>query len=99
MTSVNGDRNPTYGWVMVATAFTLSALSFGQLATVSVFLKPLASEFGWSRAETAFAYTLTSFASAVFGVLWCNFQVAPYVMGYQFLHILRCLDGNVVAQS
>jgi MFS family permease len=66
----NNDRDPIYAWVMVFTAFTLSALSFGQLSAISVFLKPLSNEFDWSRGETSLAYTLTSFSSAIFGVLW-----------------------------
>ncbi|MFK7915825.1 MAG: MFS transporter [Pseudomonadales bacterium] len=62
--------DPAYGWVMVAAVFVLSALSFGALGSVSVFLKPLSAEFGWTRAETALGYTTISFASALFGILW-----------------------------
>ena len=64
------DRNPIYGWVMVFAVFILSALSFGALGSISVFLKPLSAEFGWSRGETAFGYTVISFSSALFGMLW-----------------------------
>ena len=66
---ING-KDPAYGWVMVFVAFTLSALSFGALASISVFLKPLATEFGWGRGETSLGYTMISFSSALFGVLW-----------------------------
>ena len=55
---------------MVGAVFVLSALAFGALGSVSVFLKPLTAEFGWTRAETAFGYTLMSFAAASFGLLW-----------------------------
>jgi MFS family permease len=55
---------------MVACVFVLSALSFGTLASLSVFLKPLSLEFGWSRGQTSFGYTVISFASAAFGVFW-----------------------------
>lgn len=64
------ERDPGYAWVMVACVFILSALSFGSLASISVFLKPLALEFGWSRGQTSFSYTVISFSSAVFGVFW-----------------------------
>ncbi len=64
------DRDPRYGWLMVAVVFTLSLLSFGSLGAVSVFLKPLATEFGWSRGETSLGYTTVAFSSALFGVLW-----------------------------
>ncbi|MEM7364460.1 MAG: MFS transporter [Pseudomonadota bacterium] len=55
---------------MVAIVFTLTTLSFGTLGAISVFLKPLAAEFGWSRADTALGYTAIAFSSALFGILW-----------------------------
>jgi MFS family permease len=62
--------DPAYGWVMVFAVFTLSALSFGALGSISVFLKPLSMEFGWGRGETALGYTAIAFSSALFGILW-----------------------------
>ena len=47
-----------------------SALAFGALASISVFLKPLSLEFGWGRGETALGYTAIAFSSAVFGIFW-----------------------------
>jgi MFS family permease len=67
---VEQPRDPAYGWVMVFVVFLLSALAFGALGSISVFLKPLVTEFGWSRGQTSFGYTVISFSSAVFGVLW-----------------------------
>lgn len=64
------DRDPAYGWLMVAVAFAISGLAFGTLGSISVFLKPLAAEFGWSRGQTALGYTAISFSSALFGILW-----------------------------
>jgi len=64
------ERDLPYGWVMVAVAFTLSALSFGALGAISVFLKPLSMEFGWSRGDTSLGYTAIAFSSALFGLLW-----------------------------
>ena len=66
------DKDSSYGWLMVFVAFVLSALSFGALASISVFLKPLSAEFGWSRGETSLGYTAIAFSSALFGVLWGN---------------------------
>ena len=63
-------ENPRYAWLMVAVVFTISALAFGALGSISVFLKPLASEFGWGRGQTSLGYTTISFSSAVFGILW-----------------------------
>jgi len=64
------DRNINYGWVMVLVVFVLSGLAFGSMASISVFLKPVSLEFGWSRGQTSFAYSIASFASAAFGVIW-----------------------------
>ena len=66
----NSERDPVYGWVMVFVVFTLSGLSFGAVGSISVFLKPLAAEFGWGRAETSLGYTAIALSSALFGVLW-----------------------------
>jgi len=64
------DKGINYGWVMVLVVFVLSGLAFGSMASISVFLKPVSLEFGWSRGQTSFAYTVASLSSAVFGVLW-----------------------------
>lgn len=66
----NTDRDPAYAWLMVFVVFMLSGLSFGALGAISVFLKPLAEEFSWSRAETSLGYTVIAFSSALFGILW-----------------------------
>ena len=63
-------RDPIYGWVMVISVFTLTALSFGTMGSISVFLKPLSNEFGWTRGNTAFGYTVASLGSAFFGIIW-----------------------------
>ena len=63
-------ERPAYGWIMVAIAFTLSAISFGVLASVGVFLKPLAAEFDWSRGSLSFGYSAITFATAFSGLLW-----------------------------
>jgi len=55
---------------MVVSVFILGALSFGTMGSISVFLKPLSSEFGWTRASTSFGYTIASLGSAFFGILW-----------------------------
>ena len=40
------------------------------MGSISVFLKPLSNEFGWTRANTAFGYTVASLGSAFFGIIW-----------------------------
>jgi MFS family permease len=60
----------SYGWVMVFVTFVLTALCFGGLSLVAVFIKPLAQEFGWLRGEVASAYTIAAASTAIFGVLF-----------------------------
>ena len=64
------EKDPVYGWVMVWVCFILGALAFGVLGSVGVFLKPLVAEFGWSRGQTSFGYSMLSFSSAIMGVAW-----------------------------
>ena len=64
------DREINYGWIMVLVVFVLSGLAFGSMASISVFLKPISADFGWSRGATSFAYTVASLSSALFGVIW-----------------------------
>lgn len=59
-----------YGWVMVGVTFGLTALAFGGLAGVSVFIKPISAELGWSRGEASFGYTAIALSSAVAGLFW-----------------------------
>ena len=70
MSQLKFTERPEYGWAMVAVAFTLSAISFGVLASVGVFLKPLAAEFGWSRGSLSFGYSAITLATAFTGILW-----------------------------
>jgi OFA family oxalate/formate antiporter-like MFS transporter len=50
-----------YGYVIVAVAFLINVIMGGTLYTFSVFFKPLASEFGWTRAATSGAFSLYMF--------------------------------------
>ncbi len=59
-----------YGWVMVFITFTLSAISFGVLSSVGVFLKELEAEFGWSRGSLSFGYSAITLATAFTGIFW-----------------------------
>ena len=64
------ERDINYGWIMVLVVFVLSGLAFGSMASISVFLKPISADFGWSRGATSLAYTVASLSSALFGVIW-----------------------------
>lgn len=45
-----------YGWVVVGMAFLANLVAFGLVYSFGIFLKPLASEYGWSRSVTAGAF-------------------------------------------
>jgi MFS family permease len=46
------------------------ALGFGGLALISVFMRPLETELGWSRAAISLAYALSTVGMALGGVVW-----------------------------
>ncbi|MEE8413879.1 MAG: MFS transporter, partial [Dehalococcoidales bacterium] len=60
MNQQTGVRKPRffYGYLVVALAFIIQAMLGGTLATFSVFFKPLATEFEWTRAVTSGAFSL-----------------------------------------
>lgn len=45
-----------YGWVVVGMALLANLVAFGLVYSFGIFLKPLASEYGWSRSVTAGAF-------------------------------------------
>src|SRR5262245_59661133 len=58
-----------HGWWIVATAFVCHAVNVGLMFYAwSVFLTPLASEFG-GRAPVALGYSFTQFATASYGLV------------------------------
>lgn len=58
-----------YAWVVLGISALLMGLGGIALFSIGVFLKPMAAEFGWTRGEIAFAYTLGSVLSGVGGVV------------------------------
>ncbi|MDP2952859.1 MAG: MFS transporter, partial [Chloroflexota bacterium] len=62
-----------YGWVILGVGFFVF-LNYGVFYSYGVYFKPLIAEFGWSRAETSFAFTLYqitySFAAIPMGLLF-----------------------------
>ncbi len=47
-----------YGWIIVAVATGIYLTITGPITSFGVFIKPMAAEFGWSRATTALGFTL-----------------------------------------
>jgi MFS family permease len=55
-------RKPFYGWIIVGVTFLIGATEAGAFQNIlSIFLKPMAAEFGWSRAVISGAIALGSF--------------------------------------
>ena len=68
-----------YGWVAVALSFLTTLVGAGIRSAPTVFIHPLETEFGWSRAEISFAVSINLFlyglAAPVSG--WLIDRVGP----------------------
>jgi MFS family permease len=60
-------RNGSYGWVVVAAAFTLMFVGFGAAYSFAAFFKAFQSEFGASRAHVALVFSVAAFLWFLFG--------------------------------
>lgn len=58
-----------YGYAIVAAVFLSLGLAYGTYYSYGVFFKPMMSEFGWTRAETSGAYSLSFLLSGVLSVV------------------------------
>ena len=58
------------GVLVVVGATAGMALGFGSLGLISVFMRPLEAELGWSRSETSLAYAVAAAGMALGGVVW-----------------------------
>ena len=47
-----------YGWIIVGAAGCVIFVMYGTVATFGIFFEPVLTEFGWSRAMTAGAFSL-----------------------------------------
>lgn len=66
-----GPGNPSffYGYVIVSVAFLVLVIMSGLAYSFGVFLKPLSTEFGWTRAITSGAHSLTLFLHGLFFIV------------------------------
>ncbi len=65
-----GNERIFYGWFIVGILFVVSILDGGFAYIFSAFLKPLSQEFGWTRAQTAGAFSLYLLAAGLTLPLW-----------------------------
>lgn len=57
-----------YGYVVVIASFAVIAMASGALYSFSVFVEPLQQHFGWSRAVTAGAFSVSMVGQGVFSI-------------------------------
>lgn len=59
-TKINAKKsNFFYGYVILIAAFLIMAVVWGNTQTFGIFFKPVMAEFGWTRASTAGAFSLS----------------------------------------
>jgi MFS family permease len=58
-----------YGYVVVFAGWIILLLVFGINYSFGVFFKPLIAEFGWARAVTSAAYSITTTVAGLFGII------------------------------
>lgn len=66
----NGDGRFFYGWFIIGILFFISLIDGGFTYIFSAFLKPLSQEFGWTRAQTAAAFSLYLFGAGISLLFW-----------------------------
>ncbi len=98
-----GEKRFFYGYIVAAAGFVIWALGWGTYTPCfSVFLKPLSAEFGWSRAETSLAFSLSYMVYAFLTIMmgWLTDKFGPrtvmMVLG-SFLGLCYLLMSQVTA--
>ncbi|MFW6147213.1 MAG: MFS transporter [Thermodesulfobacteriota bacterium] len=61
-------QTSSYGYVIVASCFSIQAIGIGTYVSYGVFFSPLLSEFGWSRAVISSASSMAFFLMGLFGI-------------------------------
>lgn len=80
-----------YGWVCVGVAF-LVLFAYQIHYTFGIYLEPLVTTFGWSRASTSAAYSVACGVSIPLGVLWGKILD---VHGPRMVFALSCFLGGL----
>jgi MFS family permease len=58
-----------YGYLIIVASFFIMLLSMGIPGTFGLLLKPISDDFGWSRAATSGAYSLSMIIGGLIGIL------------------------------
>jgi MFS family permease len=59
-----------YGWIVVAVGIVVTCVGFGSMATLTVFLQPMAEAMGWSRTGVSTAALINWLCMGAGGFLW-----------------------------
>jgi MFS family permease len=79
----SGEKKFFYGYVVAAAGFAIWLIGWGTYTPCfSVFFKPLLAEFGWSRAETSLAYSLSFLVQAGLAIMmgWLTDRLGPRIV-------------------
>ncbi len=70
------------GYIVAAAAFSAWVVGWGAYGTFGIFFKPVLTEFGWTRAETALAYSLAVMMQAVLAIPmgWLTDKLGPRIV-------------------
>ncbi|MFC2047493.1 MFS transporter [Chloroflexota bacterium] len=71
-----------YGYVVVAATFCIMVVTLGTSYTFGVFFKPVLTEFGWTRALTSGAFSLSMLMAGLIGIVMggLNDRFGPRVL-------------------
>lgn len=72
-----------YGYVVTAAAFSLWFIGWGPYTPCfGVFLKPISAEFGWTRADTTLAYSMSWIVQATLAIAmgWLSDKLGPRIV-------------------
>lgn len=66
-----GNKSPHlfYGYIVAVAAFSLLVAAFGTYFSYGIFFTPLLTEFGWSKAITSGAYSLSVWLQGSLGII------------------------------
>jgi sugar phosphate permease len=87
-----------YGWIILACAMTIIAMSSGTRFSFGVILKPLTDQFGWDRASVAFMASISVLISGLLqpGLGWLVDRWGPRII---LTYGLLILGGGMMLTS
>ena len=83
MLRISGEKRFFYGYIVAGAGFGIWLIGWGTYTPCfSVFFKPLLAEFGWSRAETSLAYSLSFLVQAGLAIVmgWLTDRLGPRIV-------------------